>query len=332
MKYFITGATGFIGERLAMRLAENGNVVHALVRSTHRAKNLNHQNIVIFEGDILDIQSIDAAMRGCDFAFHLAAYARVWSKDKDWPHKINVQGTVNVFETALKNKLQRVVFTSTGGTLEPSDGNQPVDENPPRTIAYFNEYESTKAEAEKVVPEFEKKGLDVVIVNPTRVYGPGLITESNAMTTIIRRFNQGKWYFIPGDGSKLGNYVFVEDVVYGHLLAMEKGRTGQRYILGGENITYDGFFQKLKEITSKDHRLFHVPYWLMFAGSNIHFAFARLRGRSPRITPRWIRKYLHHWAVSVVRAETELGYCVTPFDEGLQRTVDWLNKKQRNDE
>jgi nucleoside-diphosphate-sugar epimerase len=327
MIYFVTGATGFIGERLALRLAKEGHRVHALIRSKTRAAKLTHPNILFFEGDLLNSKSIDKAMKGCGFAFHLAAYARVWSKDKSWPEKINVQGAVNVFESALKHRVQRVVFTSTGGTLEPSDGNQPVSEITPRTVEYFNAYESTKAEAEKQAAIFTEKGLEVVTVNPTRVYGPELISDSNAMTKIIKQFNAGTWRIIPGDGSKYGNYVYVDDVVEGHLLAMKKGKPGERYIIGGENASYEIFFDKLKKITGKRQLLFHVPYRMMYFSGLLQYYFSQITGRPPLITPRWIKKYLHHWAVSSEKAEKELGYKITSLDEGLKKTVNWLNHK-----
>lgn len=329
MTYFLTGATGYIGECLALRLVNDGHNVHALIRSKDRARNLVHPKIKLFEGDIQNIQSLEEAIEGCDYVFHLAAYARVWSKDKDLPYKINVKGTTNVLEVALKCKIRRVVFTSTGGTLEPSSSSRQTDENTLRTVPFFNDYEITKAEAENVALGFVGKGLDVVIVNPTRVYGPGLISESNAMTRIIRQFNAGKWRIIPGDGSKIGNYVFVDDVVEGHLMAMEKGQVGQRYIIGGENISYDDFFKKLRLITGKTQVLFHIPFLLMFIGGSIQFAIARLTGLSPLITPRWIRKYLHNWSVSVSKAETELGYRVTTLDQGLRKTVDWLMQNSK---
>jgi len=326
MTYFITGATGYIGERLALKLAEEGNMVHALIRSTKRAQNLLHPNIQLFEGDILDASSVERAIAGCDYAFHLAAYAKVWSKDKDLPYRINVEGAANIFEMALKHDLRRVVFTSTGGTLGPSDGIHATTEGTSRKIDYFNDYEQTKAQAENLALEMITKGLDVVIVNPTRVYGPGLISESNAMTKIIQQFNNGRWRLIPGDGSKMGNYVFVDDVVQGHLLALQKGRTGERYIIGGENISYDGFFSKLKAITRRNQRLFHVPFWMMFFAGSAQYWFALLTGTPPLITPQWLRKYLHHWSVSVEKAEKELGYKATALDEGLLKTVNWLNQ------
>ncbi len=324
MKIFITGATGFIGGSLALRLAHEGHQVHALIRSPNRARHLHHPAITLFEGDLLDKNSLATAMQGCDAAFHLAAYARVWSKDPDLPYRVNVEGSKNVFETALNSGIRRVVFTSTGGTLGPSQGAQPVDENSPRTTGFFNAYEKTKHEAEQLAKQFAARGLHVVTVNPTRVYGPGLVSESAAMTTIIIKFLKGRWRIIPGDGKKYGNYVFINDVIEGHLLAMEKGTGGERYIIGGTNATYDEFFNTLKKITGLKPYMIHIRYPLLRVITMIQYRALRLAGKPPLITPQWIKKYLHHWACTSRKAEQELGYRITPLDEGIRQTVDWI--------
>lgn len=326
MKIFITGATGFIGGRLALRLAKDGHEVNALIRKRKRARHLTSPQIHLFEGDLLDRESIRRAMKGCEAGFHLAAYARVWSKDPNLPHRINVTGTQNIFESALAEGLKKMVFTSTGGTLGPSNGGTPVDERTPRDAPFFNAYEETKAEAEQLARDFTKRGLNVVTVNPTRVYGPGLVSESAAMTKIIVKFSRGKWHIIPGNGKKYGNYVYVDDVVEGHLLALDKGRPGERYILGGSNNTYDGFFDTLKNVTGRKPWMVHIRYPALRAITYLQFAGMRLVGKPPLITPEWIKKYLHHWACSSDKAKKELGYRITPLEEGIKKTIDWVNE------
>ncbi|MFP4470564.1 MAG: SDR family oxidoreductase [Bacteroidales bacterium] len=328
MKIFITGATGFIGGRLAIRLADEGHQVHALIRSRQRAKHLNHPSITLFEGNLLDKESISRSMQGCDAGYHLAAYARVWSKDPQLPYRVNVEGTSNIFQAALDKGLKRVVFTSTGGTLGPSDGGNPVDEDTPRRTGFFNAYEETKTQAEQLARDFTGKGLEVVTVNPTRVYGPGLISASAAMTKIIHRYIRGKWRIIPGNGKKYGNYVYVDDVVEGQILAMAKGRPGERYITGGENTTYDGFFESLSQVSGKNFRMVHIRYPLLRVITRIQYTGARLIGRPPLITPEWIKKYLHHWACTSRKAEQELGYRITSLEEGLSKTIEWLRLNQ----
>jgi len=329
MKYFVTGATGFIGERLVKRLVADGQEVHALVRSESKARRMLPAPVKLFNGNLADTGTIHKAIAGCDGAFHLAAFAKVWSKDPELPYRVNVTGTKNVFDAARQSGVGRVVFTSTGGTLNPSEGDKPVDEETPRTIDFFNAYEKTKSEAEKLALDYAEKGLEVVTVNPTRVYGPGYENESAAMTKIIRKFNKGTWRIIPGSGKKYGNYVFINDVVEGHLLAMEKGRNGHRYIIGGENATYDQFFQILKNVTGQDRVMIHIPYGLLNFVVWIQFVAARMIGKPPLITPQWIRKYLHHWACSSRKAQEELGYRITPLDEGIRKTIDWTEAQNR---
>lgn len=326
MRIFITGATGFIGGRLAQRLAEDGHKLHALIRSPHKTAHLQHANIRLFKGELSDVKSIDAAIAGCQAAFHLAAYAKTWSRDPGLFHRINVEGTVNVFEAAQRAGVQRVVFTSTGGTLNPSDDGQPSDEDTPRTLPYFNDYERTKAVAEEKAREYTHNGLPVVTVNPTRVYGPGLVAESAAMTKIIRLYNRGRWRIIPGDGSRYGNYVFIDDVVQAHILALQRGTPGQRYIAGGENATYDDFFEKLKKVSGKNYAMLHLGYPLLRAATYIQYGALRLVGKPPLITPEWIKKYLHHWAVSSHKAQQELGYIITPLEAGIAKTLEWIEQ------
>lgn len=327
MKYFVTGSTGFIGERLVKQLVAAGHVVHALVRSESKARRMLPASVKLFYGELDDKVAIREALSSCDGAFHLAAWAKVWSKDPDLPHRINVAGTKNIFDAALESGVGRVVLTSTGGTLNSSDGKNPVDEETRRTLNFFNAYEKTKSMAEKLALDYAEKGLEVVTVNPTRVYGPGYENESAAMTMIIRKFSKGTWRIIPGNGKKYGNYVYIDDVVEGHLLAMKKGRSGQRYIIGGENVTYDQFFQVLRNVTGRDRVMIHIPYGLLNFVVRIQFVVARMFGKPPLITPGWIRKYLHHWACSSRKAQEELGYRITPLDAGIRKTIEWIEGK-----
>ncbi len=327
MKFFVTGATGFIGGRLVKRLVDDGHTVHALVRSKTKARRMLPDSVRLFEGDLDNIEIIRQGMKGCAGAFHLAAYAKVWSKDPALPYRVNVAGTRNILDAAKQLNLQKVVFTSTGGTLNPSDGHIPVDEETPRTIDFFNDYESTKSKAENLAQQYAGQGLHVVTVNPTRVYGPGTENQSAAMTMIIRKFHKGIWRIIPGSGKKFGNYVFIDDVVEGHLMAMEKGRAGHRYIIGGENVTYDQFFETLKKVTGQKRIMVHIPYGLLNFVVWMQFMATRLVGKMPLITPKWIRKYLHHWACSSRKSKVELGYRITTLEKGIEKTIEWIEGK-----
>jgi len=322
-KIFITGATGYIGANLALRLANSGHTVHALCRSTSKASMLNHENIKVFKGDILDKESVACAMQSCEYAYHTAAYVRVWAKQPDTYFDINVQGTLNVLDKAVELGVKKVVVTSTAGVYGPSE-KLPLDEKSVRTIDFFNEYESSKFTMEEKIQHYSRNGLSVVVVSPPRVYGPGLISESNVVTKMIKQYIEGKWHLIPGDGEKIGNYVFIDDVVNGHILAMSKGRQGEKYILGGTNASYNDFFDTLSGVSRKKYRLFKIPLSFMLAFAGFQQLLANWFSRPPLITPQWVNKYLYNWALSSNKAVSELGYKATPLAEGIQKTIKWL--------
>jgi farnesol dehydrogenase len=227
MKIFVTGATGFIGLNLTHKLSEMGHTVHALCRSEEKARLLKDPAIKVFFGHIMDIKSLQKGMNGCDAVIHMAAFARVWSKNSGHFDRINVQGTVNVMDTARQSGVSRIIITSTAGVFGPSVNDQPVDESGLRAVDYFNDYERTKDIADQKALSYNGDDMEVITVHPTRVFGPGLISGSNAVTTMIKQYIAGKWHLLPGNGKSVGNYVFIDDVVMGHILALEKGKAGE---------------------------------------------------------------------------------------------------------
>ena len=325
---FVSGATGFIGSRLVERLANEGATVHALYRSEAKADLIRHRwkEVHLFKGDILDDASVLAAMKGCDQAYHVAAFAGVWSKDPFLIQKLNVDGPLNVIRAAQLCGTKRVVVTSTAGILGPSKS-KAVDENTPVPGTFFTPYEASKAAMEKQLGELTSPGPEIVIVNPTRVYGPGVMSESNGVTKMIGKYLLGKWRFIPGDGLSSGNYVHVEDVVSGHLLAMDKGVPGERYVLGGENISYNQLFEITREIGKVNFRLFHLPLWLMLVAAWLMGLWTRISGMAPLILPGLVRKFNHNWIVSSDKAIKDLGYRPMNAKEGIGNTISWLPKQ-----
>jgi farnesol dehydrogenase len=324
MKYFISGISGFIGLNLAKQLATDGHTVNAIIRGPEPEEFKDNTRVRYFRTDLQNIEKLKEAMEGCDIAFHLAAYARPWAKDPNDFQKINVTGAKNVFEAALACGVKKVVFTSSAATMSPSPGTEPISEAFERKIPFFNAYESTKAEAEELSREYCGKGLPVVIVNPSRVYGPGPINPSNSITRMIKGYKAGSWRIIPGNGSKVGNYVYIDDVVHGHLLAAQKGRAGERYILGGENLTFNEFFDVLGKVTGKRLNMIHLPLAVMTVVSKMMVMQTSLTGIPPGITPDFVKKYLNHWSLSSEKAINELGYRITPFETGARMTLEWL--------
>lgn len=323
-RIFITGSTGFIGRKLTMKLADEGHEVVALIRSKSKAKDLQHERVSFVEGDLFAHEALENGMKGCDEVYHLAAFASVWAKD-DTFKTVNIDGTLNVLSAAKKQGVGKVVVTSTAGVIGPAiDG--PVNEDTPRQVDFFTDYESTKYESELKIKECVANGQHVVIVNPTRVYGPGPLNVSNSVTKLVKQYIEGKWKFIPGDGLSTGNYVYVDDVINGHILAMKNGRAGERYLLGGDDATYFELFDTIAEIGGKKYKLYKMPLGVLLAFGKIQLFMAEKFGRQPMITPGWVRKYLYKWSVSSAKAQSELGYEVTSLKQGIQNTVDWLKE------
>ncbi len=330
MNCLLTGSNGFIGRRLVEELSAGGNNVKCLVRSHEKFRDLSSlPGVSPVVGDLDAMHVLEEASAGCDTVFHLAAYAKPWSKDRSLPYRVNVTGTENVLRAALAAGVRRFVFTSSAAVVGPSPGTDPIDESFPRKVPWFNEYEETKAAAEELVRSYNRGGMECVTVNPTRVYGRGPINESNSVTKMISLYAKGRWRIIPGDGKCIGNYVLVDDVVRGHILAAEKGRPGERYLLGGENLTFDQFFDTLATLTGRRMWLIRMPVSLMSAAAGVMELQASFTGIPPLITPPWIKKYLNHWSLNCSKAETDLGYHPVTFAEGARLTLEWLRETDR---
>lgn len=323
MKCFVTGGTGFIGNQLVEALANKGYEVNVLVRKAKDFEN-KFRHVTVFEGDIFNSDILDKAIKSCDYIFHLAAYANLWSKDKTLAYRTNFIATQNILELALKHKIKKVVFTSSAATLPPATGTELIDESFPVPEFYLTEYETTKQQAEQLCIDYCKKNLPIVIVNPSRVYGPGFLNKSNSVTILIKKYLEGKWRIIPGDGTQIGNYVFIDDVISGHINALEKGRSGERYILGGTNISYNEFFSLLAKVSGKKYKMFHLPMWVMMIVAKFELIMAEGFGKKPLITPPWIKRYQQNRPLSVEKAKREIQYAETPLETGIKKTITWL--------
>lgn len=327
MGILITGATGYIGSLLTNKLAESGEDVRLLCRKDPDLPQFDRPNIQIIKGDINDLASLKKAMAGVDRVYHLAAYARIWAKDPAIFHRINVEGTRNVLQAAADEGVRKVVYTSTAGVIGPSN-EKPMTENDPRITGFFNVYEETKTVAEQVAQEFAMQGLDISIVNPARVYGPGLDTGSNPVTKIVELYMKKKWYVIPDNGEKVGSYCHVDDVVDGHIFAMEKGGAGERYIFGGENASFNELIALIRRHSGVKTKLINLPYPLMVATSHAMITWTRMSGTPPMITPDWVKRYIYHWKLDSSKAVTKIGYRIRPMDEGIKQTVEWIRKNR----
>ncbi len=325
MKVFVTGATGFIGGNLVQKLAEQGHRVHALYRDITRIKGLEHENIQWFHGSLDEKEMLDKAMRGCTHACHLGAYTTMLVRKPENMYEKNVGGTSNILESAVKEKLQRVVFVSTAGVFGPSDGGK-IDENTPYPGDFITHYISSKILAEKKVLDFVKKGIDACIVNPTRVYGPGRMSTSNA-ARLADLYLQGKLKILPGGGRAKGNYVYVDDVSEGIIRVLEKGRNGERYLLGGEDLSMLDYINRVRAISGYATRMVGMPFFIILLVSYLLFFIAWISGWAPPFTPAEVRRFMKDWMISSKKAETELQYNPRSFDKGMKTTISWLKKQ-----
>lgn len=324
MKSLITGASGYLGQRLAMKLAENGEMVHALIRNPLAAKNLNHPNIKIFFGDIMDIKSIGKAMEECHAVFHVAALARVWAKDPNDFYRTNVDGTINMIKVSREMDISKFILTTSTGTIGPSL-TFPNDETTTRWSSFSNEYETSKYLAEEELLRATKLGFPGVIVLPTRIFGPGVLSPSSGINRVIVGFNKKRIAIIPQKNQYLGNYGYIDDIVNGHILARDKGEIGEKYILGGENISMGHLFEVIKERTPKWGLMVKIPYWPMeFFSWMSQFLAERFR-IDPKITPDFVKKLNQNSAFDCTKAITQLGYKITPFEQAMESTIQFLS-------
>lgn len=326
MKVFVTGATGYIGSALALSLLEAGFEVAALARSRERGAFLAARGVRVFPGDLGDEESLDRLCEGTGAGFHLAGRVKASGSPADY-EEANVAGARRVFEAALRAGTRRVVFTSSAGVLGPALDGEPVTEDSPRRIGFLNDYERTKAEAETLVPGFLDRGLEIVTVNPTRVFGCPVGPDLPPYTAMIDRYLRGKFLLLPGNGRSVGNYAFLDDVVAGHRAALDRGKPGRRYLLGGPDLSYRDFFEALARASGVARRLPTVPAPVLYAAAGLAGAAARLTGGRPLLTPSWVKRFLYDWRVSSARAEGELGYRITPLPDALDRTVRGLRAR-----
>ncbi len=327
----VTGASGFIGSNLVDRLVEQGQEVRALHRSPAPSGRYPKEGLAVEQrGDITDIASLRSAMAGCTQVFHLAGYARNWARDPQTYWKINVGGLKNVLDVARESGVRRVVWTSTVMTLGPTPPGQICDETyeHPEHPCHTH-YEASKIDAEKLARSYVNDfGMEVVTVNPTRVFGPGPLTEGNALSKLIDDYDSGRAPFVLNGGRNVGNYVYVQDVVQGLLLAMRCGQPDERYLLCGENKTLKEFFDTIDELGGKRHFRMSLGRPLAMSIAYLFQWFAHWSGAYPAITPPWVRTFMAEWAYSSKKAENELGYQPMPFEESMQITYEWLMQQR----
>jgi farnesol dehydrogenase len=322
VKVLLTGATGFLGKAVARQLAARGHALRILARETSDLRGLP-TDVEVARGDVTAADSVRAAAEGCDALVHMAALVKNWAPDPARFEEVNVGGLRNAIAAAPGAKA-RLVYTSSFMAVGPA-GPEPADEtqvHPGRR--YCNDYERTKAVADRAAREAAAVGADVVMLYPGVVYGPGELTDGNLVVQMIADHLRGRLAGVIGPGDRLWSYSFVEDVALGHALALEKGRSGERYFLCGDNATMDGLFAAVQQATQVTPPRVHIRYPVAAALGRLLWLWAEVTGHPPILTHGVVDVFRQHWAYSSEKAERELGYRITPLAEGVRRTVDWL--------
>ncbi|HTT19642.1 MAG TPA: hopanoid-associated sugar epimerase [Candidatus Sulfotelmatobacter sp.] len=322
MKAFVTGATGFLGSHVARVLADQGASLRLLVRPTSNLKNLQGLNAETATGDLRDADSLEKAISGCDTVFHVAADYRLWVRDPNEMYRSNVGGTRALLEAARKSGVRRVVYTSSVATIGFRADGRPADEDSPVSLAdMIGHYKRSKFMAEQIAMEAGRSGLSVITVNPTTPIGEQDV-KPTPTGRIIVDFLKRKFPAYVETGL---NLVDVRECAKGHIAALEKGRTAERYILGGEDLTLKQILDKLGQITGLPSPKVKLPYLFAFAAGVVDEAVTGLLlGREPRATVDTVRMGKKKMFASSAKSERELGWKIVPVDDALRHAVEWF--------
>jgi dihydroflavonol-4-reductase len=325
MKTLITGAAGFVGSAVLRQLLAAGHNVRALVRPKSDRRNLTGLPVEIVNGDISDRQSLDRAMAGCSTLFHVAGDYRLWLPRPDEMYETNVIGTRNVMLAAMDAGIKRVVYTSSVATLGFTLNGRPADEDTPVSLKdMIGHYKRSKFMAETEVKRLaDEQGLPVIIVNPSTPVGPRDIKPTPTGRIIVDAAS-GRMPAYVDTGL---NLVHVDDVAIGHLLALERGKVGDRYILGACNMTLKEIFCAVGTLTDQNPPKICLPHPLVFPIACMSEAWARLVSRrEPRVPLTGVRLARKKMFFSVEKAKRFLGFNPRPVEEALRDAVDWFRE------
>jgi dihydroflavonol-4-reductase len=323
MKTLVTGAGGFIGAHVTERLLRRGRAVRALLAPSESDRALAGLDVEIVRGDVRDADACRAAVSGCDRVFHLAALYKIWMPDERPMWDVNVTGSANILHACRRAGVERVVYTSSIAALGSRDDGTPADEETP--FSHWNEsnaYIQSKYLSEQVALTFAREGLPLVVVNPSFPFGVGdwapTPTGQILIATLLRRS--------PGALDGGFNVVDVEDVAEGHLLAEEKGRVGERYILGNENLSVRELYALVAEVTGRKIRRYTLPFGVYY-GFAAAAELASKMTRKPPVTTRAAIQYVHrHVYFDVSKARRELGLPQTDLRETIRKAVRWFEE------
>jgi dihydroflavonol-4-reductase len=322
MRAFVTGATGFLGSHVARVLAERGANLRLLVRPSSDLRNLQGLNAETAIGDLRDPAPLETAMAGCDTVFHVAADYRLWVRDPEQMYQSNVEGTRAILAAARKNGVRSVVCTSSVATIGFTANGHPADEDSPVSLAdMIGHYKRSKFMAEQLALEAGRGGMRVVVVNPTTPVGEQDV-KPTPTGRIVVDFMRRKFPAYVETGL---NLVDATECARGHVAALEKGRSGERYILGGQNLTLKQILDQLARITGLPSPKVKLPYIFAFAAGVVDETITgRILNREPRATIDTVRMGRKKMFANSDKAERELGWKMVPVDGALRRAVEWF--------
>lgn len=320
----VTGASGFVGSAVAHALIAAGYRVRALVRPTSSRKNLEGFDVEIADGDMRDASAVARAMSGARFLMHVGADYRLWARDPEEILRTNRDGTRNLMQAALKAGVERIVYTSSVATLAVSANGESVDETMPLSVdAAIGAYKKSKVVAEQIVASMiAEQSLPAVIVHPSTPIGPRDVKPTPTGRIII----EAALGRVPGYVDTGLNLVHVDDVAQGHVAALQQGRIGENYILGGQNV---GFAEMLAEIAALSGRRaprLRMPRKLIYPLAFLAEARARATGHEPFLTRDGLRMSEHRMFFSSAKAERDLSYRARPYQQGLGDALAWFGE------
>jgi dihydroflavonol-4-reductase len=324
MTTLVTGGTGFVGAHVVRALLRRDRRIRCLVRRDGDRRNLAGLPIEIVEGDLGEPASLQQALRGCRELFHCAADYRLFARDARELYRVNVDGTDDLFRAAAAAGVERVVYTSSVGTLPTSDDGPPVDERaPPNRKGLIGHYKKSKFDAERVAERWHRRGLPVVIVNPSTPVGERDV-KPTPTGQIIVDFLRGK---VPAYVDTGLNLIDVQDVAEGHVLASERGRAGEKYILGHQNLSLREIFQALARLTGRRPPRVRLPHFIPIAVAALDTGWAHLTGRRPRVALEAARMARHRMFFDAAKARRDLGLPQSPIEDALARAVTWFQRE-----
>jgi len=323
MKILVTGGSGYIGSAVVRELLNGKDKIKVLARKSDDLGNLDGLNVELAYGDITDFHSIIDALKGCDRVFHLAAIYAIWLPDPKMMNWVNVQGSKNVFEACLQKKIKKVVYTSSVAALGAHGKEHPADETAQFNLWHTKDpYYLSKFQAEQVALDYFRRGLPLAIVNPTNPCGPR-DTMPTPNGQLIINVIQGK---LPGYVDGGINVSDIDDTAKGHVLAMKKGKPGEKYVLGNTNVSVKEYFDLIAQIGGGKSPSIKIPTSVAVFSGHLYRLLAEITKKPPVTTAAWVRVGSEYSFWDSTKAVKKLGMPQTPIRESIKNAIDWFKE------